>query len=202
MGQNKRMLSDKQLSKRKAIIDAAINVFSHKGFHKAKISNISKLANVADGTIYLYFNNKENLLVSACDELIESILVEMKDKISNEKSALDRLTKFFDLHVDVFTEQPAVVRFLAIELRQSPDFYELYPSYNPLKEYISFIEKLIIDSIEEKSIRAVDSRALTLIIFGTMDFLLTEWSTKNQPFSLVEMKEKIVDIIRWGIRKR
>lgn len=200
MGQNKRMLSDKQLSKRKAIIEAAINVFSHKGFHKAKISNISKLANVADGTIYLYFNNKENLLVSAFDELIESILVEMKDKISNEKSALDRLTKFFDLHVDVFTEQPAVVRFLAIELRQSPDFYELYPSYNPLKEYISFIEKLIIDSIEEKSIRAVDSRALTLIIFGTMDFLLTEWSTKNQPFSLVEMKEKIVDIIRWGIR--
>ncbi|MCK5050624.1 MAG: TetR/AcrR family transcriptional regulator [Candidatus Cloacimonetes bacterium] len=200
MGQNKRMLSDKQLSKRKAIIEAAINVFSHKGFHKAKISNISKLANVADGTIYLYFNNKENLLVSAFDELIESILVEMKDKISNEKSALDRLTKFFDLHVDVFTEQPAVVRFLAIELRQSPDFYELYPSYNPLKEYISFIEKLIIDSIKEKSIRAVDSRALTLIIFGTMDFLLTEWSTKNQPFSLVEMKEKIVDIIRWGIR--
>ena len=200
MGQNKRMLSDKQLSKRKAIIEAAINVFSHKGFHKAKISNISKLANVADGTIYLYFNNKENLLVSAFDELIESILVEMKDKISNEKSALDRLTKFFDLHVDVFTEQPAVVRFLAIELRQSPDFYELYPSYNPLKEYISFIEKLIIDSIKEKSIRAVDSRALTLIIFGTMDFLLTEWSTKNQPFSLEEMKEKIVDIIRWGIR--
>ena len=200
MGQNKRMLSDKQLSKRKAIIEAAINVFSHKGFHKAKISNISKLANVADGTIYLYFKNKENLLVSAFDELIEGILVEMKDKISNEKSALDRLTKFFDLHVDVFTEQPAVVRFLAIELRQSPDFYELYPSYNPLKEYISFIEKLIIDSIKEKSIRAVDSRALTLIIFGTMDFLLTEWSTKNQPFSLVEMKEKIVDIIRWGIR--
>ena len=200
MGQNKRELSDKQLSKRKAIIDAAINVFSHKGFHKAKISHISNLAKVADGTIYLYFNNKENLLVSAFDELIESIMVEMKDKISNEKSALDRLIKFFDLHVDVFIEQPAVVRFLAIELRQSPDFYELYPSYNPLKEYISFIEKLIIDSIEEKSIRAVDSRALTLIIFGTMDFLLTEWSTKNQPFSLVEMKEKVVDIIRWGIR--
>ena len=85
-------------------------------------------------------------------------------------------------------------------MRQSPDFYELYPSYNPLKEYISYIEKLVIDAIKEGSIRAVDPRALTVIIFGTIDFLLTEWSTKNQSFSLEEMKVKIVDIIRWGIR--
>ena len=201
MEENIRRLSDKQLSKRKAIINAAIDVFSHKGFHKAKISHIAKLAKVADGTIYLYFNNKENLLVSAFDELTENILNEMKNTINYEKTALDRLLKFFDLHVEMFTKQPAVVRFLAIELRQSPDFYEQYPSYNPLKEYISFIEKLIIDTITENSIRVVDPKALTFIIFGTMDFLLTEWSTKNQPFSLVEMKEKIVDIIHLGIRK-
>ncbi len=200
MGKNKNILSDKQLSKRKAIIKAAIDVFSHNGFHKAKISHIAKLANVADGTIYLYFNNKENLLVSAFDELIENILDEMRDNISQEKTALARFSKFIDLHVDVFTKQPAIARFLAIELRQSPDFYELYPSYNPLKEYISYIEKLVIDAIKENSIRSVDPKALTVIIFGTIDFLLTEWSTKNQSFSLEDMKEKIVDIIRWGIR--
>ena len=156
MGKSKNALSDKQLSKRKAIIEAAIEVFSHKGFHKAKISHIATLANVADGTIYLYFNNKENLLVSAFDELIENILTEMKSSILQEKTAIHRFSKFIDLHVDVFTKQPAIARFLAIELRQSPDFYELYPSYNPLKEYISYIEKLVIDAIKEGSIRAVE----------------------------------------------
>jgi len=200
MGKNKNILSDKQLSKKNAIIKAAIEVFSHNGFHKAKISHIAKLANVADGTIYLYFNNKENLLVSAFDGLIEDILIEMRSKIALEKTALDRFTKFIDLHVGIFTKQPAIARFLAIELRQSPDFYDLYPSYNPLKEYISYIERLIIDAIKENSIRSVDSKALTVIIFGTMDFLLTEWSTKKQSFSLEDMKDKIVDIIRWGIR--
>lgn len=196
----KKVLLKKQQMKRKAIIDAAIEIFSLNGFHKAKVSQIAKLANVADGTIYIYFNNKENLLVSAFDELMEDILDEMKRGISFEKTALDRFTKFIDLHVDIFTKQPAIARFLAIELRQSPDFYELYPSYNPLKEYISFIEDLIVDAIQEKSIKDVDPKALTVIIFGTIDFLLTEWSTKNQSFSLETMKDKIVDIIRWGIR--
>ncbi|MDP8268905.1 MAG: TetR/AcrR family transcriptional regulator [Candidatus Tenebribacter davisii] len=197
---NTTKLLEKQLDKREAIIKAAIEVFSYKGFHKAKISHIAKLADVADGTMYLYFKNKEHLLVSAFDELTENILIDMKSTISLEKTALDRLSKFIDLHVDIFTEKPEIARFLAIELRQSPDFYESYPAYNPLKEYISFIEILIIDAIEEKSIRAIDPKALTLIIFGTIDFLLTEWSTKNQSFLLQEMKDKIVDIIRWGIR--
>lgn len=198
--QKKKKLLKKQQIKRKAIINAAIDVFSNNGFHKAKISHIAKLANVADGTIYIYFENKENLLVSAFDELMEEILAEMKVGIASEKSALDRFTKFIDLHVDIFTRRPAIARFLAIELRQSPDFYELYPSYNPLKGYISFIEEIIVDAIKEKSIKAVDPKALTVIIFGTIDFLLTEWSTKKQAFSLKIMKDKIVEIIRWGIR--
>jgi len=198
--QKKKKLLKKQKIKRKAIIDAAIDVFSHNGFHKAKISHIARLANVADGTIYIYFENKENLLVSAFDELMEEIIAEMKEGISTEKTALERFTKFIDLHVDIFTRRPAIARFLAIELRQSPDFYELYPSYNPLKEYISFIEEIIVDAIKEKSIKDVDPKALTVIIFGTIDFLLTEWSTKNQSFSLETMKDKIVEIIRWGIR--
>ncbi|MCF7858911.1 MAG: TetR/AcrR family transcriptional regulator [Candidatus Cloacimonetes bacterium] len=198
---DKTKLSTKQLLKRNAILKAAIEEFSHKGYHKAKISTIADLANVATGTVYLYFQSKENLLVSAFNGFTKTMLEDMKNKIADENSTLERLIKLFDLHVGVFTKHPEVARFLAIELRQSPDFYENYPLHNPFLEYLTFIEKLIIDAIKEGSIREVDPKALTYIIFGTMDFLLTEWSTKDNPFPLQKAKDIVVDIIYNGIRK-
>ena len=50
--------------KREAIVEAAIEVFAQKGFHAARISDVARAAGVADGTIYLYFDNKEHLLLS------------------------------------------------------------------------------------------------------------------------------------------
>jgi TetR/AcrR family fatty acid metabolism transcriptional regulator len=198
MKKNKK-LSLKQLNKRKAIIEAAIEIFSRRGFHKTKISQIAKAAGVADGTVYLYFKDKDDLLINAFDELISEKLVNIQNKIEHEASARDKLLKFFDYHIDLFTEKPAVARFLAIELRQSPDFYKSYPEYEPLKKYLDYLKKLADEAIAEGDIRKVDTVALSYLIFGTMDFLLTEWSTRNQKFSLQEKKEQIVDIVRHGI---
>ena len=60
---NASALTGKRLSKRTAIVNAAIEAFAQRGFHEAKISEIAKQANVADGTVYLYFKNKEDLLI-------------------------------------------------------------------------------------------------------------------------------------------
>ncbi|MDY6914932.1 MAG: TetR/AcrR family transcriptional regulator [Candidatus Cloacimonadota bacterium] len=199
MKKNKK-LSLKQLTKRKAIIEAAIETFSRRGFHKTKISQIAKTAGVADGTVYLYFKDKDDLLIKAFEELFGEKLINIQNKIERETSARDKILKFIDYHIDLFTENPSVARFLAIELRQSPDFYESYPEYEPLKKYLDYLKKLADVAIAEGDIRKVDTEALGYLIFGTMDFLLTEWSTRNQKFSLQEKKEQIVDIVRNGIK--
>jgi TetR/AcrR family fatty acid metabolism transcriptional regulator len=198
MKRNKKM-SPEQLNKRKAIIEAAIEFFSRRGFHKTKISQIAKAAGVADGTVYLYFKNKDDLLINAFEDLIGEKLVNIQNRIEHEASAKDKLLKFFDYHIELFTEKQAVARFLAIELRQSPDFYKSYPDYEPLKKYLDYLKNLADEAIAEGDIRKVDTVALSYLIFGTMDFLLTEWSTRNQKFSLQEKKEQIVDIVNHGI---
>ena len=50
--------------KYKQIVDAAVIVIAENGYHQAQVSKIAKEAGVADGTIYLYFKNKEDILIS------------------------------------------------------------------------------------------------------------------------------------------
>ena len=60
----------KSVDKHNKIIISATKVFAKKGFFNARISDIAKEAKVADGTIYLYFNNKFDILISVLEEEI------------------------------------------------------------------------------------------------------------------------------------
>ena len=190
---------DKKSQKRCAIIEAAIETFANKGFHRTKISDIAKHAGVADGTVYLYFENKDDLLIKSFDELISGKLEELRQFTDKEDTYVNRLIKFFDYHVTLFTAKPYIARFMAIELRQSSEFYQKYPDYQPIKRYLTYLQELIEEAKKEGNLRDVDTVALSYIMFGTMDFALTEWATRNQPFDLLPMKERIVDIVRNGM---
>ena len=63
-----------KVDKRTLITEAAVEVFAEKGFHQARISDIAKRAGVADGTIYLYFKNKDDLLLSVFEEKMDYLI--------------------------------------------------------------------------------------------------------------------------------
>ncbi len=190
---------EKKRRKREAIIEAAIETFASKGFHNTKISDIAKFAGVADGTVYLYFSSKDDLLIHSFDELLTGKLEELKSLFQEDESYVSRLVKFFDYHVKLFTERPHIARFMSVELRQSTEFYQKYPEYKPVKRYLHFLQDIIENAKQEGGLRDVDTVGLSYLMFGTMDFVLTEWSTKDQPFDLQEIKDKIVDIVRYGM---
>jgi TetR/AcrR family fatty acid metabolism transcriptional regulator len=199
---NASALTGKRLSKRTAIVNAAIEAFAQRGFHEAKISEIAKQANVADGTVYLYFKNKEDLLIKVFEEMITERLDQLQLLMNDEHSAIDKLVSFFNHHVTIFTEHPFVARLMAVELRQSPEFLEKYPTYKPLRQYLGFLETIIQNAVDEGSIRPVDTTALSFLIFGTINFVITEWSLRDQPFSLNDMKNTISDIVLNGLLPR
>jgi TetR/AcrR family transcriptional regulator, fatty acid metabolism regulator protein len=193
-------LSPKQLSKRQAIINAAINVFARKGYMKAKISDVAKKANVADGTVYLYFKNKDDLLINAMREMLEDKLVKIRRKIAKEPTAREKLFKFAELQIDLYIKNPDVVRFMVVEIRQSQEFYQKYPSFAPMNDYLNYVQGLVNDAIAEGSIRKVDSKTLALMIIGTTDFALTQWVLGNDKLSLQEVTTNFIDIVRHGLR--
>ena len=79
----------KNSDKHEKIIRAAVKVFAKKGFFSARISDIAKAAKVADGTIYLYFNNKFDILISVFDE--ESLLPKPRNLLTRKKILKEKL---------------------------------------------------------------------------------------------------------------
>src|SRR5579859_3863643 len=77
--------------KRERILDAAVRVFASKGFHATRVSEVAKAAGVADGTIYLYFKSKDELLVSLFEDRLERLLAFLRTALPQEPTASAKL---------------------------------------------------------------------------------------------------------------
>jgi len=187
-----------RIDKRQRILEAAISVFANKGYSNATIADVAKKAKIASGTVYLYFQNKDDLLVKCMHELMDSKLTEIKAEIENSPSAREAIYLFFVKHIELFTKNPDFARFMVVEIRQSAEFYERYPSFNPLNEYIEYVQALAEKAVLEKSMKDLDPRALALLIIGAMDLTLTQWLIGGQTFDLQTMTDNIRMILRLG----
>src|SRR6476659_9821062 len=87
--------------KRERILDAAVRVFAQEGFYNAKVSQIAHAAGVADGTIYLYFKSKDDLLISLFENRMERINENLRLALASETSAAARLRRVVRLHLEL-----------------------------------------------------------------------------------------------------
>src|SRR5437660_1112784 len=85
-----RRSAEPALGKRERILDAAVRVFAAEGFYNAKVSRIADVAGVADGTIYLYFKSKDDLLISLFEDRMERINANVRATLASESSAIGR----------------------------------------------------------------------------------------------------------------
>src|SRR5450432_3507415 len=112
--------------KRARILDAAVRIFAREGFYNAKVSQIAEAADVADGTIYLYFKSKDDLLISLFEDRMEEINSRMRAEIDAGSSALDRLERIVRLHLHLVEADQAMAEVITVELRQSSKFIKEY----------------------------------------------------------------------------
>ncbi|MCD4650751.1 MAG: TetR/AcrR family transcriptional regulator [Candidatus Cloacimonetes bacterium] len=193
-------LNKKQFSKRQAIIKAGIEIITEKGFHCTKISDIARKANVADGTVYLYFKSKDDLMIKSFDYLMTAKLQSMKEMVRDIENPLERLQKFFALHVKMFSSNPHIVRYITIELYQCPEFSKEKEIRTMLHEHFNYIKQLYDEAIEQKLIKPINTKVLIHIIIGHTEQMLREWIHSDRSFSLAERAEDFAEILRYGTR--
>ena len=80
--------------KRERITEAAIAVFAEKGYRSSRVSDVAQAAGVADGTIYLYFKNKEDLLLSIFEEKMEMLLSMLNSKLADIECPLNKIREY------------------------------------------------------------------------------------------------------------
>jgi len=161
--------------KRRRILEAAVRTFGHRGFHDAKIADIAAAARVAEGTVYLYFRNKGDLLGTVFDETMDDLLARGREIASGPASAAERLTGLADLHLQVLGSDRDLASLFQIELRRSARLMERVIRVK-LVDYFRLLGGVVKEGIASGEFRAdLDSRLAVRILFGAADEILSEW---------------------------
>ncbi|MDP2174228.1 MAG: TetR/AcrR family transcriptional regulator [Candidatus Cloacimonadaceae bacterium] len=184
---------------RNKILVAAIKVFAQKGFVASTMSDVSIHAKVGIGTLYNYFRNKDDLLLQCMKKTIEDEIHQIKDLSSNVPDPVDKLQTFFQKHTELMMSKPYIARFLVVELRQSEGFYKRNPSYNPMNYYLDYVRGICKEAMETGRIRTVDPDALSYMIIGAMDMILTQWLISGKTMDMMPLTGKIRNIIENGL---
>src|SRR5689334_1662479 len=132
------VLSQKKIGsdKYQKIIQAATKLFAGKGFYNAKVSDVAKEAAVADGTIYLYFKNKDDLLISIFEESMDNFIASVGERMRQSEGPVEKLRQFIHLHLELVRQNQNTSQVLQVELRQSAKFIQEYAG-TKFREYLS-----------------------------------------------------------------
>jgi len=173
--------ADRGGDKRERILQAAERVFARRGFFAARVSEIAKDAGVADGTIYLYFKNKDDLLISLFEARMHQVNDELRAEVAKEKTPLAQLRAFIRRYLQLVADEPAAAEVLTIELRQSSKFMKEYE--NPqFADFLRLLGGIIAAGQERGELDAqVPSHVAARMIFGMLDELSLAWVLARQP---------------------
>jgi TetR/AcrR family transcriptional regulator, fatty acid metabolism regulator protein len=192
---------EKRGDKRTLITQAAVEVFAAKGFHQARVSDIARRAGVADGTIYLYFKNKEDLLLTIFEEKMDLLLTRLGEDLEGIDDPLERVRRFARFHFAQVRENRSTAEVLQIELRLSNKFIK---EYRPEKlwAYLSVFGQIVREGQARGLFRAdIDTFITSWAFFGAMDELAMQWVlAKNQArFPLEAAADQIADVFIRGM---
>ena len=184
--------------KRSRILEAAVKVFARKGYFWARVSAIAKNAHVADGTIYLYFRNKEDILVSLFDEVRSEHIDKGRDELAEVEGAEARLLVIAKHHLRLLGHNRDLAVVFQVEFRQSTKFLERFTA-GWLQDYLAVISEVIEEGQNDGTFRPELSRKLaTKAFFGALDEMVTSWILSSKDYDLVSQAAPVVDLFLHG----
>jgi TetR/AcrR family fatty acid metabolism transcriptional regulator len=171
---------DRNGDKRERILAAAERIFARHGFFAARVSEIAREAGVADGTIYLYFKSKDDLLISLFENRMKQVNERLRLAIADRPPA-EQLRAFIHTYLQLVSDEPTAAEVLTIELRQSSKFMKEYD--NPqFADFLRMLGGIIADGQARGELdAAVPSHIAARMIFGIVDELALAWVLAKQP---------------------
>mgnify|MGYP000615831664 CR=1 FL=1 len=190
----------KNENKHQKILKAAIKVFAEKGFYNSRVAEIAKEANVADGTIYLYFKNKDDILISLFEEEFGQIVENARKELEKEKDPLQKIRRFAIMHLSIVFKQQQLGEVLGVEVRQSSKFMKEYIN-KPFIEYLNLIRSIVIEGQERGLIRKdLTPGIMKRALFGALDEMARYWVlSAKKKHSINEAALQISDVFIRGM---
>lgn len=193
-------MAKKTGEKYQTIIDAAVKVIAEYGYHNSQVSKIAKEANVADGTIYLYFDSKEDILISLFHEKMGEFIQASREMIEKAGTASDKLYALIKGHFTHLSHNIEFAYVTQVELRQSnPRIRQ--GVRGSIKNYLNLIDEIMEIGRKENVFRQdVELFVVRKMVFGTLDEAVTSWIMNDRKYDLIALVEPIHNLLVNGLR--
>ncbi len=189
--------------KRERILRAAVKVFAKKGFYASRVSEIAKAAGVADGTIYLYFDSKDDVLESLFDDRTARLLTVLRTELAKLDDAPSRLRRLIELQLGLLEGQRELAEVITVNLRQSTRLLRQYGS----KRFVEYLE--LMASVVSEGQRAgqfredVSPRVMARALFGALDGITLTWALGDaRAGGLEKAAAQLADLWLRGLERR
>ena len=185
--------------KREAILRAGVKVFAEKGYFNAKVADVARAAGIADGTVYLYFKSKNEILHSIFDQAMERFISEGRRELAKIGSPVDRLKKVAELHLKRLGDDRDLAIVFQVELRGSTKFMEEFSAAG-FHEYLEVIRKTIEEGQKEGIFRNdIKPIVCAKVLYGALDEMVTNWILSKRSYPLEPMAREVLMIFLKGV---
>lgn len=192
-------MSTRSGDKYAAILDAAQHVIARQGYHNAQISRIAAEAGVAAGTVYLYFENKPDLLICLFRERLKLLVSEIKEAIGDAADPREKLRRAIAQHLRSLGTRPELAAVTQIEMRQADTQVQQRISAL-MQDWFGVIDQIIAEGQASRLFtREVPSKQIRNLIFGTLDQTVTAWVMSGYKFDIQALAEPTYRLIAHGV---
>ena len=181
------------------ILEAAIKVFAEQGFFQSTIAQIAKEAGVADGTIYLYFKNKDDILVQFFNYKAKQVFDGFREEVNRAENAVDKLRNLVRRHLAEFQRDRNMAILYQFETHQSSRLAE-----EQIKEMSNMYLDIVAEIMEQVQQECLIRKNLYLslvkrFILGAVDEVINTWIHSGGEYDLVSMADPLVDLFIEGV---
>jgi TetR/AcrR family fatty acid metabolism transcriptional regulator len=189
--------------KRERILRAATQVFARKGFYATRVADVAKAAGIADGTIYLYFKSKDQLLISLVEDRVTRMLTVMRREIEQRATAQERLRRIIELQLGLLDGERDLAEVVTVSWRQSTKLLKRHAAPG-FAAYLKTIAGVIAEGQKSGTFRSdIAPLDAARTIFGALDGLALTWALgPADRGGLSRMAQQVATLFLRGLETR
>src|SRR5882672_7240585 len=185
--------------KRESILRAATRVFARNGYFNSKVADIAREADVADGTVYLYFKSKEEILHSIFDQNMAEAIAAGRVLIEKLRDPSEKLRRIALLHLQRLGADRDLAIVFQVELRGSTKFMREFSAAG-FAEYLTLLRKTFEEGQRSGAFRKdLNAKIVSKVLFGALDEMATNWIISKRSYKLEPMAEVVMDVFLNGV---
>jgi AcrR family transcriptional regulator len=173
-------LSEKAQNTRSRILDAAINVFSAKGYHNTRVDEIVEESGTSKGSVYFHFPSKEQIFLALVDQFAGLLERKLLSAIENQPSGVDGVNAALQIGVETFAKYRNLAKIFLVQAVGLGTAFE-EKRLDILDRFASVIKEYLDKAVADGSVPPTDTQVVAYAWIGAINEVVVRWVHTGEP---------------------